>query len=106
MTEMLKGICIIVIVVCVGLMTYTTWNAIRTAKKNKRADETTRQMFLSQVGKLQDSKSTNSDNIAKKTLKQPLNLGEEKHTELNYEPLDSNLLDIPSDKTLKDFFKT
>jgi heme/copper-type cytochrome/quinol oxidase subunit 2 len=105
MTEMLKGVCIIILIVCIGVMMYSICHAIRTARQNKATDELSRQIFLAKINQAQNA-NNKSNVVAKKVLKQPFNFEQEKPKELDYDKIDEdNDIVIPSDKTLKDFFK-
>ena len=106
MTEMLKGVCIIVLIVCVCVMIYTIWNAINTAKRNKATDEASQKIFLAKMKQVQNANNSDaSAAIAQKVLKQPLNIEPEKPKELNYDEYEDDSEEIvPSDKGLKDFF--
>ena len=108
MIDLFKGVCIVVLVVCVCMMIFSIYNAIQTSRRNKAADETTRKIFMA---KLQSEKNGTpiSNEAAQKTsvyLKQPLvTIEQEKPKSLNYDEYEEDLdLNVHSDKSLKDFF--
>jgi hypothetical protein len=57
---MLKTICIVVLIVCLGAMAYSVWSAINTMKKNKATDEATRRLF---IAKMQQEQANRGNNI-------------------------------------------
>ena len=110
MTELLKGVCTIILVVCVGLMIYSIYNAIATSKKNKATDEATRKIFMAKLQRENGGMQAASD-AAQKTsayLKQPLTTVEaDKPKSLNYDEYEDDVdVDNSDGRNLKDFFKT
>jgi hypothetical protein len=106
MTEMLKGVCVIVLVVCVGVMIYTILNAINTAKKNKATDEASRRIFLAQMQTSKNTNSTESSHGTQKILKQPFSFEPAKPKEINYDEFEDDVESVDlGGKGLKDFFK-
>ena len=101
MVGMLKGICIVVIIVCVGIMGYSIVNAIVTSKRNKATDEATRQIFLAKIKQAQDAKFAD----IKKEDSQKIDFEPDRPREINYdEYVDLNPQDKAEGKSLKDFF--
>lgn len=49
--QMLKMICILVIVVCLVLIVYSIWNAIATNKRNKAAEASAERIFMAKLEK-------------------------------------------------------
>lgn len=99
---MLKGICIIVICACVGAMIYSIVNAISVSKRNKAADEATRQLFLAKMAKEMNQEH---EEIKPKTvwMQQPETITsvDEKPTQI--EPEEEQI--DTTQYSLKDFFK-
>lgn len=107
MADMLKGVCIIVIIVCVTVMIYTIINAINTAKRNKATDEATRRIFLAKIQQSQNTTDFNQQpTVAQNVLKQPFSFEAEKPHALNYDEFENDAETlVDNDKGLKDFFK-
>ena len=103
--ELLKTMCIIILAGCLGLMIYCIINAINTARKNKRTDEATRKMFMTQMA--QNAKNISPNATSNPMFKQQLKeITPSRPTKLDYDKFeaDEEQVDVGG-KSLNDFFK-
>lgn len=102
MTLLFKGVFIIIIITCVGLMIYSVINAINVSKRNKATDEAARKIFLANIENEVNNQSSRDADELLFDHKQNIN---SKTEELNYDEVEQINLEENSDgKTLKDFF--
>ena len=103
---MIKAVCIVVLVVCVGFFIFSLFNAINVSKKNKATDEITRKVFMASV--LKEQKLAEHDsNESSSTLftKQTNSLTPENKNELYDEYDDDPLEEVGEGQHLSDFLK-
>lgn len=103
---MLKGLLIIILLVCIGLIIYTVANAVITIKKNNAADETSAKIFMASIEKELEEKTervVKPDPIPTFTQEQKKSIKEKK--ELDYDTYDEEEISVEAQgKRLKDFF--
>ena len=104
---MFEAICVIAIVVFVGLMIFTIWNAVKVNKRNKAQDATNERIFMSQIEKDQKMKSEESHGKteAVDVQTQPVNVEPAKPKTLDYDKYEDDTETDASNGSLKDFFK-
>lgn len=100
MIDLLKVSCIVIAIACFIAICYAIWSAIDTAKRNRAADELSRQIFLSQI--LQNKNENGADG---QTQHKPSQQATQTKKSLNYDEFENDVdLSKPSDKSLKDFY--
>lgn len=105
MIELMKGACIVIGLVCGGVIVYAIYNAFDTAKKNKAADEMSRQIFLAQMMQNKNNSNTTSQVPANQDEVKQSVVEPEKPKALDYDKFENEVdLSTKSDKSLKDFF--
>lgn len=106
MIELMKGACVVIALICLGAIIYAIYNAFETAKRNRAADEMSRQIFLSQMLQNQNIGNANTQIPANKTNIKTTAVESAKPKVLDYDKFENEVdLSAPSDKGLKDFFE-
>ena len=106
MTDILKAICVIVMIVCVCVMIYSIVNAIMVTKKNKDTDAATRRIFLARMG--QTDKIGQHELKMNPVLRQPLSeIEPNKPKPLNYDEFEAvdGIDENSSGKSLNEFYQ-
>ena len=103
MIELLKVACVVIIIVCCISICYAIWKAIETIKKNRQAEEMSRQIFLAQLMQSHNQNGTDGQQQSVPTTQMTNQPQEAK--ELNYDEFENNVdLSQQSNKSLKDFY--
>lgn len=63
MNTMLKAVCVVVLLICIGAIVWSVINAIRTSKRNKESEERNRVIFMSQINQMKNENPSTSDKV-------------------------------------------